>query len=192
MFDSDFIVNRILSKHPDDLSDPSKAGFMESANWPTTIQMSLFWESHLFHESLISSASCKNIRARNYEKSFSAFLEKILRFCVVLNSTVVGGMSKLLKFAIAELKPKKIISFCDEMHFDGTVYEKLNFVKITTGKPAALYFSSNGILRHRFSFQKMLNLESSELTERQLAQQLKLNRVWDCGSSKWELDVVPE
>jgi hypothetical protein len=37
---------------------------------------------------------------------------------------------------------------------------------------------------------EMLDISESDQTEWQLAQQLGLNRVWDCGSSKWKLDAV--
>jgi hypothetical protein len=119
---------------------------------------------------------------------------ELLRFCTALNTTCVGGASKLISEAIKVCRPKKIISFCDEMCFNGSVYKNLNFVKISSGKPSSWYFSSDGILKHRVSFQKkkllgMLNLSESPLTEWQLARELKLNRVWDCGNSKWELDV---
>jgi hypothetical protein len=119
---------------------------------------------------------------------------ELLRFCTALNTTCVGAASRLIKEAIKLCDAKKIISFCDEMCFTGSVYQSLNFVKISPGKPSAWYFSGDGILRHRTAFQKkklleLLKLSESNLTEWDLAQQLKLNRVWDCGSSKWELDA---
>ncbi len=139
---------------------------------------------------LICLATFSKPRFGNYKDNSV----ELLRFCTALNMTCVGAASRLIKEAIKLCKPSKIISFCDEMCFNGGVYKALNFVKISSGKPSSWYFSSDGILKHRVSFQKKklleaLQLSSSPLTEWELAQQLKLNRVWDCGNSKWELDV---
>lgn len=121
---------------------------------------------------------------------------EILRLSAGLNAHVVGGASKLLNAAISKLNSvNTIISFCDKMCFTGRVYSSMGFNQISAGSPSCWYFGIGGGLTHRSSFQKkkllaLLDLQDSDLTEWELAQQLKLNRVWDCGSSKWKLDVV--
>jgi len=52
-----------------------------------------------------------------------------LRFCNKLNYSVVGGASKLFKHFIKNNKPKNIISYSDNRYFDGSLYEKLGFIK---------------------------------------------------------------
>lgn len=145
----------------------------------------------IYNNTLVAvSTFCKP----RFGKSDGSSLE-ILRFANKINYSVVGGANKLLRAAINKIAPETVISFCDEMCFSGNVYKSLGFTKVDSGKPAAWYFSSDGVLKHRTTYQKkkllkLLGLKSSELTEWELAKQLKLNRVWDCGNSKWKLDVV--
>lgn len=116
---------------------------------------------------------------------------ELLRMCSKKFTSVIGAAEKCLTYFLSK-NDNNIVSFCDEMAFHGTVYQKIGFTKVDHGKPSCWYFSSNGKLIHRSSFQKkkllsMLNLTSSSKTEWELAQDLKLNRVWDCGNSKWFL-----
>lgn len=120
---------------------------------------------------------------------------ELLRMCSKKFTTIIGGPTKILNFFRSQHYSGELISFCDEMVFSGNVYGQLGFSKIDSGKPAAWYFGNDGVLKHRMTYQKkhlleMLGIQESALTEWQLAQQLGLNRVWDCGSSKWKLDAV--
>ena len=122
---------------------------------------------------------------------------EMFRLCAAKNHTVVGGASRLIKEASKCLSAVTFISFCDKMAFSGNTYAALGFSKVSEGKPSSWYFSSDGKLKHRSSFQKkklmkILGIDHTNKTEFELAQLLKLNRVWDCGSSKWVLDAAPK
>lgn len=119
---------------------------------------------------------------------------EILRMCSALNTTVVGAASKVLKFFLNLCHCTHVVSFCNNMLYNGTSYQEIGFTQVTEGSIAAWYFDASGILQHRFGFQKHKLLSQykapdKSLTAWELAQGLGYNRVWDAGSSKWELRV---
>lgn len=118
---------------------------------------------------------------------------ELIRFANKLNTTVVGGASKLFNFFIKNYNPKKVISYCDLRHSTGDLYINLGFIKGKTSKPNYFYYKSGyGIKRHnRFSFRKsllsnLLNNFDSDKTEKQNMKDHGFLRIYDCGSMKFE------
>lgn len=105
---------------------------------------------------------------------------ELIRFANKLDTTVVGGLSKLLKSFEGS-----IISYANRRWSVGNVYERLGFK--LTGSTAPNYFYTkdftNLYSRIRFQKHKLKNLPyyDDKLTESDI---MKLNgyyRVWDCG-----------
>ena len=121
---------------------------------------------------------------------------ELVRFCNKINLTIIGGFSKLLKNFIKKYNPSKIETFAD-IRWSGldqtkTVYYKngFNFVKQTP--PNYWYINTERYLHrsHRFSFRKDVLIKegySKELTEWEIMQLKKYDRIWDCGSLKFEM-----
>jgi len=65
---------------------------------------------------------------------------EIIRFSSKLNTTVVGGFSKLLTYFERKYKPKNIISYANRRWSEGDVYEKTGFTKIRITPPGFRYF----------------------------------------------------
>ena len=63
---------------------------------------------------------------RNYEW-------ELLRLCTKTGYKIVGGASKLFKYAITHFKLNNIISYCNYSKFNGRVYEiiGMQFTKLT-------------------------------------------------------------
>jgi len=106
------------------------------------------------------------------------------------SQSVVGGAGKLLSYFIKNYNPVKIISYADRRWSRGNLYEKLGFNKVSDGTPNYWYLD-HGNRKHRFNFRKnILNekLETfdSELTEWENMQLNGYDRIWDCGSLKYE------
>lgn len=106
------------------------------------------------------------------------------------SAIVRGGHSKLLKRFIADLSPKKIITFSDRGVSDGGLYEQFGFVM--DGELAPDYMYRIGSRReHKFNYRKARfksdpNLKYEEgLTERQLAELNGLERIYDAGKVRW-------
>ena len=129
------------------------------------------------------SSGYKNTKEGTYE---------LIRFATSIH--IVGGFSKLLKHFIRNYKPIKIITYADRRYSQGNVYIKNGFKLINKGKPN-YYYTKNHIQReHRFNYRKnvlnkKLDLYDKNLTEWQNMQINGYDRIWDCGSLKFELII---
>lgn len=99
------------------------------------------------------------------------------RFCSVLDTTVVGGASKLLNYFINTYYPKRIVSYADRDWSIGELYQSLKFTKISESKPDYKYVVE-GIRTHKSRFRKSVTKISES--------ELNLPRVYDCGKIKYE------
>ena len=125
---------------------------------------------------------------------------ELIRFCSKLNYNIIGGFNKLLKHFVKNNFPKKITTYADSRWSgiipEDTVYYKNSFNFIHQSKPNYWYFIKGDYVtrHHRFKFNKqkiskISNKENTEqYTEWELAQILKMDRIWDCGSMKFELN----
>lgn len=118
---------------------------------------------------------------------------EINRFCNKLNTTVVGGASKLLKYFINNYHPSKIISYADRRYSQGKLYEKLGFQFIKNTVPNYWWFG-NGInqRKHRSNFTKKSILEKNpnldkNKTDIELMTELGYSLIYDCGSKLYKL-----
>jgi len=112
---------------------------------------------------------------------------EMLRFCSKLNTSVVGGASKLFKFFVEKYAPTKVVSFSDNSRSSGNVYEKLGFVKESESFGGYFWFK-NGIKHHRFTFRKDKLVKmghDKEKTEVEIMHDLGYLRIWDYGQTKW-------
>ncbi len=119
---------------------------------------------------------------KNYQWEISRFANK-------LNTRVVGGASKLFSYFVKAYNPTSIISYSNKRLFDGSTYEKLNFVRLHDTAPNYYYYKSNGIY-NRLQFQKhklkdKLERFDETLTEWENMQINGYDRIWDCGNMKF-------
>lgn len=120
---------------------------------------------------------------------------ELIRFATSRNVTGVG--SKLLSHFIKTYKPLKILSYADRRwtKMSNNVYEKLGFTKISNGTPNYWYVPKRNIKRlYRYKFRKqVLNtvLENFNpyLSEWENMKNNGYDRIWDCGSIKFELNL---
>lgn len=88
----------------------------------------------------------------------------------------------------------KIVTFSDNQVSDGGLYEKLGFSKDKDLLPDYKYLVDEERI-HKFNyrinrFKKDPTLIYKEgLTERELAEINGLERVWDCGKTRWVMEV---
>lgn len=135
-----------------------------------------------FSNPSISKGSTNNENL-NYELS---------RFCSLINCRCVGVFSKMLKYFISNFDVNKIITFADRrFSSEHTVYEKCGFYRLSITEPNYWYFNTKDIKRyHRFAFNKqvIINKYGGDplLTEWENMKSMNFDRVWDCGSIKYE------
>jgi hypothetical protein len=114
---------------------------------------------------------------------------ELSRFANILNTTVIGGASKLVKHFIKIYKPKEIRSYADIRWSDGDLYKTLGFTETHRNKPN--YWYINGLNRlHRFNFRKhKLKEEGFDIskTEHEIMLERKIYRIYDCGTISYSL-----
>jgi hypothetical protein len=113
------------------------------------------------------------------------------RFCTVLNTNVIGGASKLLKYFIKNYNPSRIISYADISWSNGNLYDNLKFQNIGESKPDYKYIvNEKRINKSRFRKDK-LNLEDkTKVTESQIMIDKNIYKIYDCGKIKFELILI--
>lgn len=122
---------------------------------------------------------------------------ELLRFCNKLNHNVVGGFSKLLSMFIKNHNPMKILTFADirwsGIDYRKTVYYKNNFKFIGNTSPNYWYVKVNDFINreHRFKYRKNVIIKNEmdlNKTEWEIMQENGYDRIWDCGSMKFEMN----
>lgn len=139
-----------------------------------------------FNNELVSVMTFSSLRKAVGHSSKNGSYE-LVRFCNKVDTTVIGGASKLYRFFIKKYSPSYIVSFANRDWSNGSLYNKLGmkFEKFTT--PGYFYSKS----RHKFSrfrFQKHKLVEQGEdptLTEYQIMLKNGFYRVWDTGNYKF-------
>lgn len=116
---------------------------------------------------------------------------ELLRFCNKLNTTVVGGASKLFNFFIEKHNPMSVVSYADRRWSNGNLYETIGFTKYNESKPNYYYIIGNK--RHyRFNFRKSILIKKyncpQNMSEHEFCLSQKWYRIYDCGCLcyKWE------
>ena len=140
-----------------------------------------------YNNELVSLMTFGNMRKNLGSKSEEGFFE-MLRFCNSLNTTVVGGAGKLLKYFIRKHSPKQIISYCDRRWSNGNMYEKLGFTLDHNSRPN--YFYVIGNRRHnRFMFRKDILIKEGfdkNKTEHEIMLERGIYRIYDCGTKVYK------
>ena len=146
------------------------------------INIGLFYNDELvsimtFGRKRISLGS-KNTNPNEYE---------LLRFCNKLNTTVSGGSSRLFKFFLKKYEYNSIISYSNNDHSLGGLYEVLGFSNIGITSPG--YFYINNLKRiNRFSMRKSELVKlgyDSTLTEQEISKTMNFLKIYNSGNKKY-------
>lgn len=99
------------------------------------------------------------------------------RFCNKINTTVVGGASKLFKNFLNNYDVDRVVSYADNNWSSGELYYRLGFNILHITEPDYKYVV-NGRRIHKSRYRKSITgISESEL---------KLLKIWDCGKIKFE------
>lgn len=105
---------------------------------------------------------------------------------------VVGGASKLLKYFITNYNPTKIISYADRRWSVGNLYKQLGFTDTRYSAPSYWYTKDYRERLYRYNFRKSVLLKlgaDPNKTEWEIMQELGYDRIWDCGTIRYELNL---
>lgn len=112
---------------------------------------------------------------------------EIIRFASLINTSIVGGFSRLLKHSIKWAKENNydgIITYSDLAHGSGKVYEDNGFTFVLKKKSTMPYWYTNGSER----FSRQMFMPKDGLTEKQLVENTGVTKVWGCGNYYYELN----
>ena len=106
---------------------------------------------------------------------------------------VIGGFSKLFKHALKNFNIDYVKTYADLRwsSFDSNVYNQNNFKYSHQSLPNYWYILSSRRY-HRYSFRKQVlenrfpDIYDSSLTEFEMMDQTKYDRIWDCGNLVYE------
>jgi len=145
----------------------------------------------LFHDDeLVSVMTFSSLRRATGQKSKEGSYE-LHRFCNELNTSVIGGASKLFKYFIKNYSPKHILSYASKDWSTGNLYESLGMTY--AGDTTVGYFYTKSKFRYsRFQFQKhklVAKGADPNLTEYGIMLKDGYHRVWDCGNLKYEMII---
>ena len=139
-----------------------------------------------YNNELVSLMTFGNLRKSLGQKSEEGSYE-LLRFCNVLNTTVIGGASKLFKYFLNNYNPNQIISYSDLSRSNGNMYQQLGF-KLSHNSDPNYYYIIDDVRKHRFNFRKDRLVKEGfnpNKTEIQIMNERGFYRIFDCGMQKW-------
>lgn len=117
---------------------------------------------------------------------------ELVRYCSLLDITVVGGASKLLKAFRKDNPNKSIVSYSDKRWSTGNLYKTLGFNFSHTSKPNYRYYKNTKSLS-RYQCQKHLlkdmfpDVYSDGKTENEIMAEAGYRKLYDCGNDIWVL-----
>lgn len=157
----------------------------------SSIRLGLYYNNMLVSVMTFSSPRV-NMGSKKHNQQW-----ELIRFCNKLNTRVVGGASKLLKYFIKTYQPTSIISFSSNDISDGNLYKKLGF--ITDGKinNSYWYIEPKTYKRyHRSSFTKREIVKrgwkdevNNTWTENEAMKERGYFQIYDSGQLKWILNL---
>ena len=116
---------------------------------------------------------------------------ELLRLCSLPGYKVVGGASRLFKFATENFGVSNIISYCDRSKFSGNVYEKIGMTLIRKTPPQEIWSKGKkkitaNLLRQRGYDQLFKTNYGKGTSNEQLMIENGWLPVYDCGQLVYE------
>ena len=139
-----------------------------------------------YNNELVSLMTFGGLR-RNLGSTSEEGKYELLRFCNKLNTTIIGGASKLLFYFEKTYKPKEIISYADRRWSEGNLYKQLKFEFVSNSSPNYFYINNNK-RENRFKYRKSELIKigfDKNKTEKQIMEEEGFYRIYDCGTIKF-------
>lgn len=145
-----------------------------------------------FQDELVAVMTFSKPRIQMGYKGDNDGMFELSRFATSI--PVVGAASKLLSFFIKNHNPIKIITFADRRWtslLGDSMYDKIGFKKVKINKPNYWYIINGRERKHRYGYNKFHIVEKlggdRNLTEVENMRRMGYDRIWDCGTVKYEL-----
>ena len=119
---------------------------------------------------------------------------ELVRYCNKLNTSVIGGASRLFQHFIKSINPNRVRSFSDRAHTKGNLYPILGFTEVCRNSESYVwvnlednkaYSRVSTQKQHLRSFFKDDTIDLNQ-TERQIMESHGYVQVFDSGTITWE------
>jgi len=152
---------------------------------PSKIKLGLYYNNQL-----VACMGLGNLRINLGNKIKNNNNYELIRYCTLLNTNVVGGASRLLKYFELNYNPGKLISYADGDYSQGKMYENLNFNNLGLSSLSYVYFNpKEQNVRNRFTYckQNLIKLGyDPNMTEFEIINKMKLWKIYNSGTYKFE------
>lgn len=127
-------------------------------------------------------------------KDSSDEIWELTRFCNKLNTSVIGGASKLFKYFVDNYYPKVIRSFSDRAHTRGNLYSTLGFTELRRSDASYVWIDLKSdrafhrIHAQKHNIKRFLNDYDIDLnnTEFQIMEEHGFVSLFDSGTITWQ------
>jgi len=141
----------------------------------STIAYGLYYE-----ERLVSLFTAKKSRYTKGQYDW-----ELMRFCNLIDTSVVGGFTRLLSHFIKN-HPGTLVTYTNREYSNGALYEKTGFRLTRVNGPSYYHVDLNkNIKYHRSTFQKKRLLPGSTMSESDIMKRLGYQRIWNCGTKTY-------
>jgi G:T-mismatch repair DNA endonuclease (very short patch repair protein) len=168
-----------------DVSSKASKEFLENnhlqGNAPASIRYGLYYDGDLV--ALMTFSKSRFNKKIDWE---------LIRYCNMLNTSVIGGASRLFKHFLKN-HTGSIISYADRRHSQGGLYKNLGFEFSHNSDPNYFYYDKNKqpyILESRQKYQKhklpaLLENFDPDMTETENMYKHGYRKIYDCGNQVW-------
>lgn len=115
---------------------------------------------------------------------------ELIRFCNKVDTNVIGSASKLYNYFLKNnynTDVNEIVSYSDISLFNGSLYEKLGFKKVSLSSPN-YFWVVDGVRKHRYNYSKRKLVSKGydpDKTEVEIMNDLGYWRVFSTGQERW-------
>ena len=139
-----------------------------------------------YNNELVSLMTFGKPRKSMKYKTDSVNIYELYRFCNKLNTTVIGGASKLFKHFINNYNVDEIYSF-SSLEWPGNVYEKIG-LNLNNISDSSYWFidGRRRISRHTYNKQNLVKMGyDKNLTAREILKELKIYKIYGAGNKRY-------
>lgn len=160
-------------------------------NANASIKLGLFYEDNLV--SVMTFGKLRNTIGSGKDDTSQVW--ELVRFCNLMNTSVVGGASKLFKYFIDEYHPEEIRSFSDRAHTRGNLYKTLGFHELRRSSAGYVWVDyKTDIPYHRINAQKQNirkflkddSIDIENQTEIEIMEDHGFVQLFDSGTITWQ------
>ena len=134
----------------------------------------------MIHQIVAMMTFCKSRYNKNY-------IWELSRYACKIDTTVVGGFSKLLS-QFRKIHYGSIISYADLTISNGNVYIKNGFMLIKKNPPGYSYVNDFSKRYHRANFRKNKIAPNDPRPEHEIMYEKGYYQIWDCGTLAFGLN----